>query len=66
MFKNKKEFMLCKSEEKDPRMCLKYNKELSSCASNFFHKVRENCAAQFTDYWMCLDKAPEGQMSYKL
>lgn len=58
--------MLCKSEEKDPRKCLKYNNEVSLCASKCFHQVKENCAMQFTNYWMCLDKAPEGQMSYKL
>jgi NADH dehydrogenase (ubiquinone) 1 alpha subcomplex subunit 8 len=58
--------MLCKSEEKDPRKCLKYNKELSLCANNFFHKVKENCAESFTNYWQCLDRSPEGQMSYKL
>ena len=58
--------MLCKAEERDPRKCLKYNKELSLCASKFFHQVRDQCALSFTDYWKCLDKSPEGQMSYKL
>ena len=58
--------MLCRKEEKDPRKCLKYNKELSMCANDFYAKVRDNCAAVFTDYWMCLDKAPRGQMSYQL
>jgi len=62
-----KEFMLCKAEEsQDPRKCLKYNKEVSLCASRFFHKVKESCAESFTNYWQCLDNAPEGQMSYKL
>ncbi|RNA17326.1 NADH dehydrogenase [ubiquinone] 1 alpha subcomplex subunit 8 [Brachionus plicatilis] len=63
--KESKEFMLCKAEEKDPRKCLDSNKQVSLCASKFFHQVRENCAIQFTNYWMCLDKAPEGQMSYQ-
>jgi NADH dehydrogenase (ubiquinone) 1 alpha subcomplex subunit 8 len=58
--------MLCKSEEVDPRKCLKYNKELSKCANDFFHIVRDNCAESFTNYWKCLDTAPMGQMSYKL
>lgn len=61
-----KEFMLCKAEEKDPRKCLKYNKELSACAAKFFNEVKNNCAQPFTDYWMCLDNAIGGQMSYKL
>ena len=60
-----KEFMLCRSEEKDPRKCLKYNKELSKCANDFFHKVRDSCAESFTDYWKCLDSSPKGQMSYQ-
>jgi len=38
-----KEFMLCKAEEKDPRKCLKYNKELSLCANSFFQKVKKLC-----------------------
>lgn len=64
---NKKEFMLCKAEEnQDPRKCLKYNKELSLCGNSFFKKVKENCAESFTNYWMCLDKSPEGQMNYRL
>ena len=58
--------MLCKSEEKDPRKCLKYNKEVGLCANEFFGKVKTNCADSFTDYWKCLDNAPIGQMSYKL
>ena len=57
--------MLCRSEEKDPRKCLKYNKEVSHCASKFFHLVRDNCAAAFTDHWKCLDHAKEGQMSFQ-
>jgi len=60
-----KEFMLCRAEEKDPRKCLKYNKEVSKCANGFFFNVRKNCADSFTDYWKCLDNAPEGQMSYR-
>lgn len=58
--------MLCKAEEKDPRKCLKYNKELSFCANRFFHQVKDTCAESFTDHWKCLDKAPEGQMGYRL
>lgn len=57
--------MLCKYEEKDPRKCLKYNIELSACASEFFNKVKDNCAESFTDHWKCLDNARNGQMSYK-
>ena len=58
--------MLCKNEEGDPRKCLEYNKKLSLCGNDFFRKVKDNCAETFTDYWKCLDKAQDGQMSYKL
>jgi NADH dehydrogenase (ubiquinone) 1 alpha subcomplex subunit 8 len=58
--------MLCKAEEKDPRKCLKYNKDLSFCASEFFNKVKHNCAESFTNYWKCLDRSSDGQMSYDL
>jgi NADH dehydrogenase (ubiquinone) 1 alpha subcomplex subunit 8 len=71
-FKNKlnfnfklKEFMLCRNEERDPRKCLEYNKDVSKCALEFFNKVKVNCAETFTDYWHCLDSAPGGRMSYK-
>ena len=57
--------MLCKSEEKDPRKCLEYNKEVSRCTVDFFHKVKENCYEAFTSHWKCLDSAPRGQMSYQ-
>jgi NADH dehydrogenase (ubiquinone) 1 alpha subcomplex subunit 8 len=59
-----KEFMLCKAEERDPRKCLKYGKDVSACANKFFHLVRDNCADSFTEYWKCLDNAPRGQMQY--
>jgi NADH dehydrogenase (ubiquinone) 1 alpha subcomplex subunit 8 len=65
MLLKKKEFMLCKAEENDPRKCLEYNKKLSFCANEFFHKVKENCSISFTNYWKCLDKSPGGQMSYR-
>lgn len=57
--------MLCSQEEQDPRKCLKYNKELSNCASEFFNKVKDNCAESFTNYWKCLDADRRGQMSLK-
>ena len=55
--------MLCRAEEKDPRKCLAYNKEVSKCASDFFHKVKSNCAESFTNYWKCIDSDTRGRLS---
>ena len=60
---NSKEFMLCSQEEADPRKCLQYNKELSNCATEFFSKVKDNCAESFTKYWQCIDSDHRGQLS---
>jgi len=63
--KQNNEYMLCKTEEKDPRKCLRYNKEVSYCALDFYEKIKQNCAESFKSYWECLDNAPRGQMSYQ-
>ncbi|CAF1231648.1 unnamed protein product [Rotaria sordida] len=59
-----KEFILCRQEEQDPRKCLNEGKNVSLCAINFFHKVRESCNDTFTTFWTCLDNAREGEMSF--
>ncbi|XP_074652521.1 NADH dehydrogenase [ubiquinone] 1 alpha subcomplex subunit 8-like [Tubulanus polymorphus] len=50
-----KEFMLCVSEENDPRKCIKEGKEVTRCGIEFFHKLRNNCMEEFTSYMTCLD-----------
>ncbi|XP_046580147.1 NADH dehydrogenase [ubiquinone] 1 alpha subcomplex subunit 8-like [Haliotis rubra] len=50
-----KEFMLCHSEEKDPRKCLNEGKEVTKCGFDFFGKVKKNCYEEFTKYWQCID-----------
>lgn len=47
--------MLCMAEEKDPRKCLNEGKEVTRCGLNFFSKLRDNCADEFTTYWNCID-----------
>ena len=49
------EFMLCMSEEKDPRKCLNEGKEVTRCGLEFLHKVKDNCATEFTEHWKCVD-----------
>lgn len=36
------EFMLCRSENKDPRKCLDDGKVVTACAMDFLRKVRNN------------------------
>ncbi|CAG0916224.1 unnamed protein product [Notodromas monacha] len=51
------EFMLCRREEKDPRKCLDEGKLVTSCALEFFRKVKKSCSAELADYSYCLDKS---------
>ena len=51
------EFMLCKAELKDPRLCFKEGKEVTKCGYRFFQAVKGSCADEFTSYWRCLDRA---------
>uniref|UniRef100_A0A131XXU0 NADH dehydrogenase [ubiquinone] 1 alpha subcomplex subunit 8 n=1 Tax=Ixodes ricinus TaxID=34613 RepID=A0A131XXU0_IXORI len=51
-----KEFMLCKKEEIDPRKCLAPGRAVTSCALEFFRKVKNSaCRQPFDDYARCLD-----------
>lgn len=50
-----KEFMLCKVEEKDPRKCLKYGRELTECGMDFLRKVKQTCREELEWYTKCLD-----------
>lgn len=52
-----KEFMLCNAEEKDPRKCINEGKEVTRCGLEFFQKVKNQCAQEFTQYWKCIDKS---------
>ncbi|XP_033099619.1 NADH dehydrogenase [ubiquinone] 1 alpha subcomplex subunit 8-like [Anneissia japonica] len=53
--KQNKEFKLCKAEELDPRKCLKEGQDVTTCAFDFFQKLRKHCNDSFTEYWTCLD-----------
>lgn len=50
------EFMLCRIETEDPRACIKEGKEVTSCAMDFFSKIKNSCAGEFTSYAMCLER----------
>jgi len=51
------EFMLCKTEERDPRKCIREGKLVTACAMKFFQAVKRSCASEFTSLAMCLDKS---------
>ena len=56
--------MLCRIEEKDPRVCLREGKAVTACGVEFFNKVKGSCAESFTKYWKCLDNGG-AQMEHK-
>ncbi|GAA48884.1 NADH dehydrogenase (ubiquinone) 1 alpha subcomplex 8 [Clonorchis sinensis] len=58
------EFMLCRYETHDPRACLKEGKLVTSCAQDFFRRVKKHCSEEFTRYFTCLHKY--GGPSYSL
>ncbi len=49
--------MLCRKEEKDPRKCIEEGKMVTSCALEFFRKVKKACPQELKDYAHCLDKS---------
>ncbi|XP_037953332.1 NADH dehydrogenase [ubiquinone] 1 alpha subcomplex subunit 8 [Teleopsis dalmanni] len=58
------EFMLCRNELDDPRACLNEGKAVTSCALDFFRKVKKSCSEEFAQYANCLDKS-SGIMGYE-
>ncbi|ELT99860.1 hypothetical protein CAPTEDRAFT_226933 [Capitella teleta] len=59
-----KEFMLCNSEQRDPRKCLNEGKEVTRCGIEFFNKVKDSCLEEFNQYWKCVDSNHEMNLSY--
>ncbi|XP_072387051.1 NADH dehydrogenase [ubiquinone] 1 alpha subcomplex subunit 8 [Diabrotica undecimpunctata] len=55
------EFILCRDELKDPRKCINEGKAVTSCAMNFFRKIKATCADEFMQYVNCLDKSSPDQ-----
>lgn len=50
-----KEFMLCRDEEKDPRKCIQEGKMVTSCALEFFQRMKLSCRQEIEKYAQCLD-----------
>lgn len=48
-------FMDCRIDNKDPRKCLEQGKNVTSCAKEFFKKIKGSCNEEFTEHWTCLD-----------
>lgn len=57
------EFMLCKEEEKDARVCLKEGKALTACGMEFFKQLKKNCREDFEQYVTCLERS-SGTMEF--
>ena len=50
------EFILCRTEEADPRKCLKEGRAVTSCHLDFFKKMKIGCNSELTQYAACLEK----------
>ncbi|XP_035224211.1 NADH dehydrogenase [ubiquinone] 1 alpha subcomplex subunit 8-like [Stegodyphus dumicola] len=60
-----KEFMLCRTEENDPRRCLKEGKDLTACGIEYFQKVKQSCRAELEQYAACLEwNSPQMNVQY--
>ncbi|KAJ3180476.1 hypothetical protein HDU87_001985 [Geranomyces variabilis] len=49
------DFVKCKNESQDPKHCLKEGRKVTRCALDLIGKLKENCDAQWTKHWECLD-----------
>ncbi|XP_038206929.1 NADH dehydrogenase [ubiquinone] 1 alpha subcomplex subunit 8-like [Zerene cesonia] len=59
------EFMLCRLESRDPRVCVDLGKLVTSCTLQFFKKVKNNCKHEFNQYAHCIDKS-SGDFSFSV
>lgn len=50
-----KDFMLCRQEIMDPRLCVKYGHKVTDCGIEFFKKVKNTCKDELEWYNRCLD-----------
>lgn len=55
------EFMLCKQEEDDPRVCLDAGRAVTACTLDFFRKMKKHCSQEFNQYYNCIDKSTGSQ-----
>ncbi|XP_011637522.1 NADH dehydrogenase [ubiquinone] 1 alpha subcomplex subunit 8 [Pogonomyrmex barbatus] len=51
------EFMLCRQEERDPRLCLKEGKDVTACAMDVLKKMKKHCLEDFNAYMYCLERS---------
>ncbi|KAJ3172170.1 hypothetical protein HDU88_006985 [Geranomyces variabilis] len=49
------DYVQCKNESQDPKHCLKEGRKVTRCALDLIGKLKENCDAQWTKHWECLD-----------
>lgn len=51
--------MLCSSEERDPRKCLKEGKEVTACGLRFLQRVKATCREEVETYARCIEWTSE-------
>uniref|UniRef100_A0A4D5R9S1 NADH dehydrogenase [ubiquinone] 1 alpha subcomplex subunit 8 n=1 Tax=Scolopendra viridis TaxID=118503 RepID=A0A4D5R9S1_SCOVI len=59
-----KEYMLCRKELRDPRKCIDEGKAVTSCALDFFRKMKEHCKEEMHKFADCLNYT-SANMEYK-
>ena len=47
--------MMCKQDNRERSTCLNEGKEVTKCGFEFFGKVKKHCAAEFFQYYNCID-----------
>lgn len=49
------DFMLCKTENHDPRKCLLEGRKVTRCAMDVLSQLQKECGSEFKNHWDCLD-----------
>ncbi|KAI3626597.1 hypothetical protein CBS9595_001958 [Malassezia furfur] len=49
------DFMLCKSEDRNPEHCLKEGRRVTRCAQDLIKRMNENCQKEWDAHWQCLE-----------
>ena len=55
--------MLCSSEERDPRKCLKEGREVTACGLRFLQRVKATCREEVETYARCIEWTTENSVN---
>jgi NADH dehydrogenase (ubiquinone) 1 alpha subcomplex subunit 8 len=49
------DYMLCRRENSDPRVCEKEGRKVSRCVNSLLSLLDKNCPEEFDNHWKCLE-----------